>query len=131
MKFFFDNCLPPRVVAALRAMDPAHSFDHLKDKFPGSTPDVTWLSALADEGGWTIVTLDPMYKGPLEREALLRAKPVIFFLAKGWGHLALWEQASKLFHWWPKLLERASKARPGDSFHVPVKGGKLEQFTVK
>lgn len=80
MKFFVDNNLPPALAKALHALgEPSdHSVAHLKEKFAADISDSEWLAALAQEGGWSIVTHDKLNKG-LEREVLRRAGLIVFF----------------------------------------------------
>ena len=74
MKFFIDNNLPPALARALNELSAPDGFTVVaeRDKFPENTPDTDWISALADEGGWVVITRDKLSKG-LEREALRRA----------------------------------------------------------
>lgn len=130
MKFFVDNCLPPRVATALVALEDTVVVQHLKQRFPEGADDVEWMGQLAKEGQWVIISRDELYKDPVEKEALRQAGHVLFFLSKGWAHLPLWELASKLFHWWPRIVDEASRARPGNCFTVPPKGGKLPKFRL-
>jgi hypothetical protein len=132
VRFFIDNCLPHRVATALQALEAGgpNEVKHLRDLYKPDTPDVEWMEKLAADGRWTIVTRDQMYKVVKEKEAIHKAGNVIFFLSKGWAHLELWEQASKLFHWWPRLAEDAGRARRGDCFLVPPKGNKLDRLRV-
>lgn len=86
MKFFVDNNLPPALAKALHALsEPSdHSVVHLKGKFSANAPDSDRIDALAQEGGWSVITHDKLNKG-LEREALRRAGLIVFFLDKGWS----------------------------------------------
>lgn len=127
MRVFIDNCLAPRVAKALAQLEDRFEVEHLKQIFPSATDDVEWIRVLARDRDWIVVTADLMYRVRQEREAIQQAGHVVFFLSKGWANLPLWEQASKLFHWWPRLMDEALKAKRGDCFLVPVKGGKLSR----
>jgi len=92
--------------------------------------DNCWMTQLAKEGDWVIISRDELYKDPGEKEALRRAGQILFFLSKAWRHLPQWELASKLFHWWHRIVDEASRAHAGDCFIVPPKGDKLQKYRL-
>lgn len=79
MKYFLDNCLPPRLAVALKALDESHEVAHLRTKFLPNTKDPVWIEALSREGEWVIISSDAIFKGQLEKEALRRSKLTAFF----------------------------------------------------
>ncbi len=86
MKFFIDNCLPPRWAPALSALASPGEFEvvHLRTKSDRGTGDVDWIRPLSAEGGWTIVSGDVrITKSVHEREAWLNSGLTAFFLVKG------------------------------------------------
>lgn len=132
MKYFLDNCLPPRLAKALDALDDDSEVDHLRSKFPANTKDPVWIESLAKEGDWVIVTSDAIFRGQLEKEALRRSNLTAFFLAKGWGNIPFWEQVWKLVRWWPEITKQAAMVARGALFMVPVKfTAKFEQIKLK
>ncbi len=110
MKFLFDNNLPPslaRGIGELSKFDPAVELViPLKDKFPPNTPDTEWLSVLAAEGGWIVVSIDRFKKSKAEREMLRRQGLTVFVLDSQWSK-PYWTQAATLVQWWPKIIEVA------------------------
>ncbi len=71
MRFFLDNNLPPKLAKSLNALvEPDHQIVHLKDRFAANTTDETWMSALASESDWIIISGDiRISKNPHEVEA--------------------------------------------------------------
>ena len=128
MRFFIDNCLPPRLANALDALDDQHDVVALRRKFPPDAKDPDWLRELAKERDWVVVSGDPrIARGRHEREAWLQSGLTAFFLEPGWTNLAFWTQASKLIQWWPIIVRQAEAIRAGAGFFVPVRGTKLRQ----
>lgn len=123
MKFLFDNNLPPslaRGIAELSKFDPkVEAVVALRDKFAADTPDEAWLSALAEEGGWIIISKDRFKKSSAEQELIRRRGLTVFVLDPQWAK-PYWVQAAQLVHWWPKILE-VSKLTSKSAMRVPWK----------
>lgn len=133
MKFFLDNTLPPLLAKALQALveDESHTVIHLREKFLPDIEDGVWINALAQEGGWIIISGDPrITRNPHERAAWLESQLTAFFLKPGWTNLEFWVQASKLVALWPRIMGEASRARPGSGFLVPVRGQEFERIRL-
>ncbi len=129
MRFFFDNTTPPRLAEALRAIEgkEGHSILHLRERFPPDTEDAVWITTLAGESDWIIISGDiRISKNEFERKAWLESGLTAFFLAKGWTNLKLWDQAWRLVRWWPDIVTQAAMIRSGAGFIVPLKSNKLE-----
>ena len=94
MKFFFDNCISPRLARAIHELSkPEHEVLALRDRFDPGTADTVWIPTLGVEGGWTIVSGDLRIRTrPQERELLRAARLTTFFMAKGFMNLPDWEQ---------------------------------------
>lgn len=124
MRFFVDNNLAPKLARGLNEFVKGdYEVVHLRDRFPASTPDVEWMTKLAAEPGWVIISADVRIgRNPHEVEAWKRAGHVIFFLKAGWTNIGFWEQVVKLSKCFPEIIERARRAKPGDSFVVSVRG---------
>lgn len=122
MRFLFDEHIAPRLVRALSelAAGEPYAVQHLRDRFPHGTTDVTWLGDLAAEGGWAFVSEDRrIRRRPHELAALRESRLIGFFLAKGWNQEGLWGHAALLIGWWPAIVATAAQAKPGQMFEVP------------
>ncbi|HEX8077604.1 MAG TPA: hypothetical protein VF511_07300 [Chthoniobacterales bacterium] len=124
MRFFFDNNLPARLAKALHVLAaPEHEVIHLKEKFAPNTPDEVWMSGLATELDWVIISGDVRIgKNPHEVRAWRAAGHTIFFLKPSWMHYDFWTQAYKFVKCFPDIAAVAAKARSGDSFFVGGNG---------
>lgn len=127
MRFFFDNCISPAIVRSLAPLcEKEFAKDilvHLTQEFPAAADDVDWLSVLAEQGEWTIVSGDErISRSPKEQEAWLSAGLTTFFLAPGWTNQLLWDQATGLIKAWPTIREAGARARPGAGFKVTLRG---------
>ncbi len=130
VRFFLDNQLSPKIARALhQLLFPEHSAHHLKDHFPANSSDEFWMSELGKQSNWVIISGDSaISRNPHEVRAWKAAGHPVFFLKPAWLHLLRWESASKLFHMFPDIMQRVEKAKPGDSFSVPVRG-KIEKLS--
>ena len=122
MRFFFDNCVSPKLVEALRCLDKRHELVHLRERFDPSTPDPTWIAALGREGGWTIISGDPrISRGQAERAAWIESRLTAFFCGDAWGSRRLMVQASEMLRWWDDILELSKKAAQGTGYLLEFK----------
>lgn len=133
MRFFIDNNLPPALAKALHALSEKHDHEvyHLTDLFDRAALDHDWISSLARQKDWVLITQDRFSKNDLEKKVFRDSKLTAFFLKKGWSDFSYWEKAWLLVRWWPNIVELAGRVEPGATFYVPVKysgKGKLEQF---
>jgi len=83
------------------------------------------------KAGFFIITVDHAQKRnrgkhAAESQAYREHGAIAFWLPRsfvsGSGGKQKWEQASKLFKWWPKIVEAASKASPGQLFDLNERG---------
>ena len=127
MKCLLDNNLPPALAGALNVLsaNQLSSLEQviaLREKFQPDTPDVTWIQALGQEGGWFILSEDQFRKhGDLERKALRQSKLIVFCLSKQWSNERYWEKCAHLLRWWPHIVEQAEYLQGGAAFRVPWK----------
>ncbi|MGD9618213.1 MAG: hypothetical protein AB7H90_24010 [Alphaproteobacteria bacterium] len=87
MKVFLDANLSPYLAHALNALlEPeGDHVVHLTDRFARDTDDRDWITALAAEGEWVVISGDMrIFRNRLEREAWRRSRLVVFFLAPQW-----------------------------------------------
>ena len=112
MKFLIDNNLPPNLARALDCLSQNQGLGvskvvALRDLFPQATPDIEWLTALAQEGGWCVISGDAFKKSPAEKELIRRAGFVVFVLQKQWASHRYWEKSAQLVTWWPRIVGQA------------------------
>ncbi|MGB7161137.1 MAG: hypothetical protein WBD40_23960 [Tepidisphaeraceae bacterium] len=131
MKFFVDNCLPPRWGPALDALskEDGHEVLHLRQKFAANTTDIDWIGELAGEGNWVILSGDMrITKLPHEREAWRQAQLTAFFLHKSWSAFRMWDKTWRIVRWWPRIIEQSGLVRAGAGFVIPVNFGTAGAF---
>lgn len=123
MRFFLDNNLSPRLARALDCLegDDGCRVTHERERFPCNADDQDWMSVLAGEGDWVVVTCD-FYRQPHVRQAWRESGLPVFILMAGWLPLGFWNISWKLIKLWPDILSHARAARAGDRFDIPVKG---------
>lgn len=124
MKLFLDNNLAPRIARSLHALfDGEHQIVALCDMFRRSAPDVEWITALDQQGGWAALTRDLHIRTrPHERAALDRARIVFFFLAGAWESFSVEETAVRLIRLVPKMAAQTELAERG-RFELPINAG--------
>jgi predicted nuclease of predicted toxin-antitoxin system len=127
MRFFFDNNIAPKLARGFNQFVAGeHEVIHLRDRFAANTLDVDWMRALAGESGLVILSGDvAIGRNPHEIAAWKTAGHTIFFLKAGWTNIEFWQQVQKLAKCFSEIIDRAQRARPGDSFLVNV-NGKIE-----
>lgn len=128
MNFFFDNCISYRIARAIDALDERNTIVPLRDKFDPKIKDPDWIRQLAaDDQDWVIVSGDPaITRGRHEREAWLESGLTAFFWEPRWLKIKLWQQATLMLKWWPKLPDQASAVAPGAGFLIPVRGDRFK-----
>jgi len=128
LKFFFDNNLAAKIAKGLNGfVSPDHQVMHLKEQFAANTDDAVWMTQLAQQEDWVIITADVRIgKNPHEIEAWKHAGHTIFFLKPGWLKMKFWDQAHKFVKAFPEIIETAARARRGSAFLVTV-NGKIEE----
>lgn len=130
MRFLIDNNLPPPLAKALHELSLKEQVEvfHLRQKFPGSTPDIEWITRLSGEGDWAVVSKDRFRKGNAEKAALKRSGLTVFYLNKSWSSQKYWSVAQRLVHWWPSIIEQASGIEDGAAFEVPWNSASKGRF---
>lgn len=130
MRFFFDNNIALRIARAMHQLvHPTHEAAHLREKFDRATPDTEWITTLAEEGDWIIISGDlNISKRPQEKRVLRAARLTTFFLAQGFVNVPFWEQVKWVIHKWPLIVDQAQKIEPGACFVVPKTGARLKQL---
>jgi hypothetical protein len=123
VKLLFDHNLSHALPRSLTPLFPEHEFVALADKFAQDTSDVDWITALSDEGGWSVLTKDLRIQfRPHERLALDRAKIVFYFLDGAWRKYPVAETAARLIRLIPVMALQSSIAERG-RIDLPVNAG--------
>ena len=131
MNFFFDQNLPPVVARALNLLyEPSgHVIVHKNDKFPNRSilNDEVWISALAAEGAWVIVTRDRrMRRKRIHYTVLIQSRLTAFFLQPAWDRIKSLDLSHGLIERWPEILELSTECESGSHFRVPYPSGRIE-----
>ncbi len=130
MKFFFDNCISPNIVEALRHLEGrAHEIVALRERFDPKTDDPIWINALGQEGNWVIISGDPrISRGRAEKAAWLESRLTAFFCGDAWQNRRLMLQASELLGWWDDIVEFSKTAAAGAGFLMEFRTKKPVQI---
>lgn len=132
MRLLFDNNLSPKVARAIHQLivSDGDAAVPLRDKFDPSIEDVDWIAALAEEGGWSVVSGDHrITKNRVERAAWLQTDLVGFFLEPSLARLDPINQAARLIFWIPVLRRQLSLIQGPALFALPMKAtSKLRQL---
>lgn len=133
MKVYFDRTQSPRLarIASEVLAHLGHGCDWSRNRYPGRDPgDVQWMTDLAAEGGWVVVTGDErITRNPTERAVWCRSGLTTFFLLPAWMRAPFEEQAWRLIRWLPRLIELAGAERTGTGLAVLVRwhGARLKR----
>jgi hypothetical protein len=126
VRFFLDNNLPPVWAEALTALvrNDGHEVLHLRQKSLANVTDVEWLTRLASEGGWVIISGDVrITRNQHERQVWLRSGLVGFFMGKAWASHPFWEKSWRIVRWWPRVVQQAQLVKAPVGFEIPVNFG--------
>jgi hypothetical protein len=115
MKFLFDNNLSPTWPEALRALsrtlDHVDDVVHLRDKFSYDAQDDHWLSVLAAEGSWAVISKDAFNKTDNEKQLIRSSGLSVFMLAPAWGPARPWDSTVQIVRWWPHIVAIANRSK--------------------
>jgi hypothetical protein len=126
VKFFLDNNLPPKLARAIDELvrGDGHRVVHLRDKFPRTIDDLSWLEELVAEGDWVVVTRDALNKvgskGRPERQVFKEAGLTTFLFVKNWGQYRGWDLVWRFVRWWPEVMRTAEVIEAGKGYLVPI-----------
>jgi hypothetical protein len=124
LRLLCDNNLSPRIARCLQVLfEPRHQIVALRERFSHDTPDLDWISALSQEGGWAVLTKDLRLRTrPHERAALDQSRIVYFFLAGAWKNFDVEETVARLIRLVPKMAAITDLADRG-RFELPINAG--------
>jgi hypothetical protein len=128
VRFFFDNCVSPRIAEALQVLekDAGNVIEHLRVRFPGRTLDPDWIRTLGEERDWIICSTDlKIRRNPDNRRAWQEAKLRTFFFSQNCAESKIWPQVQETFRWWPeiKLLAKQTEGEPA-AYKLPWRQNK-------
>lgn len=131
MRFFFDACLSPHLVvsiAGLRRPGETYEVVGLRTRWPDSCSDLEWITALAREPGWIIISGDErIAKRSPERLAWMESRLTAFFLIDDFPSRRLNEQLAALAIWWPEIVRVAATAPAGTGYVLRKNAKRPEQ----
>jgi hypothetical protein len=108
-----------------------HQVTHLKEKFPADISDEDWITALAVEGGWIVLSADNhITKKPILRDLWRNAGLTGFFLKKGWN-IPPDQQAQKLIGIFLDIIDVAQTSPAGTTILIPVQAKAKRDFDIK
>jgi hypothetical protein len=123
LKLLLDHNLSPKLARALQALFDDHHVVPLRAEFRANAPDLEWITALHDEGGWAVLTRDLRLRTrPHERAAMDRAAIVFFFLGGAWKKMSVEETAARMIRLFPKMAAQTELAERG-RFELPINAG--------
>jgi hypothetical protein len=99
---------------------------------PKVASDVPWLERFKADGGNVVVSGDARMRGKLhEQRALLDAGFTVFFTARRWNQITVFEKTAMLIRWWPYILEKAASDKIGRFYEIPMKwnAAKMKEVT--
>jgi len=130
VRFFFDNCISPKIVEALKLLDDqGHTYEHLKWKFNrGDLKDDEWLPKLKAEGDWIIISMDLFNKTQEENQLMREAGRSVYIFAEGHVQLPHWEIVRRIVTWWPRILDHAKSAKKGECSLIPMTSNKFRDY---
>jgi len=116
MKAQIDENIAPALAKALDCLVEAngHNVIHVTDLHARGTPDTQLFIRAAEFGVDIHVTHDHHHRSQEEKEAISESQLLVFVLEKSWMPHSFFEKASRLVHWWPRIMQGSeSLQRPG------------------
>lgn len=121
MKAQVDENISPALARALDCLveDMGHRVVHVTTMHDRGEADTLILSKAADLGVDIHVTHDYHHKSQDERDAITEGNLLVFVLSKSWSPHTFFEKASRLVHWWPRLIDACATLRRPGIYIVP------------
>lgn len=132
MIFLADANISPKAARLLEVFDSRNEIRAHGDHFEEGTPDVDWLSKVAE---WNpkpaIICGDGNILRNKAEMVTLRDSGLMFvYLASGWTKLKWEEFAWKIIKAWPGITNEVRKALRATIFQVHVKSLKVERICL-
>jgi len=122
LKLALDENLPPALAHAIHALlVPSGGVAiSIPEQFGHGIADRDWMTALHEQGGWAVLTVDRKLRTrPHERLALEQSNLVVFILAAGWNQERYWPKVAGIIRWLPRMMEALDAYKPPALLAVP------------
>ena len=135
MRFFFDNCVAPRVAHTIHGFIAPDGDEavHLRDQFPPNVSDIDWLTTLGQSHlRWVFVTGDTkIARNPGQKAALLSSGLCGFVLASAFQKYPTHQAASLLLWKWPQIRQQADLVTGAALFQIQAsRNARLKQMNI-
>lgn len=126
MNFFLDNTFSPKLARALGTMAEAeeHVVVHLLEKYNEDPGDLVWIPDVGNwPEQWIVLSGDRKIRtNPQRRAALAASSRTAFFMPSGFPDLRGWEQAWRLFKWFPDIAKKGAHTKGQRLYEVRMNG---------
>jgi predicted nuclease of predicted toxin-antitoxin system len=129
VKFFFDNCVSPKLARAINELDSDAEIIHLKDKFPENTEDPVWLKYVG-ENDYFVITADKKIKKRVAEKEIYKDFKVGVFVIKITSGKGILDITIQLLKNWEAMKEIAQREKKPFMFKVPDRGKKIEKENI-
>jgi hypothetical protein len=122
LKLALDENLPPALAHAVNALLAPEGGQAISipERYGRSAADREWITALHDEGGWTVLTADRRIRSrPHERLALEQSGLIVFLVAHGLHQESYWIKVAAIIRWIPAMMIAVTDYRPPVLFIIP------------
>jgi hypothetical protein len=132
VKVFFDHNMSPAMARAFRELfRNQHEIAYLAEKFKPSTSDIDWITALSQEGQWTVVSGDRrITKNRAEYHTFRNSNLIGLFLTPGLNKAPVIKQMERILALWPKIELVPQTVQGGAMYELPMKGMLLRQLKI-
>lgn len=116
MKAQIDENISPALARALNCLvkEGGHAVIHVTELHDRGTPDLQLFMKASEHGVDIHVTHDHHHRSQEEKRAISDSQLLVFVLEKSWMPHPFFEKASRLVHWWPRILRGSEDlSRPG------------------
>lgn len=122
MKIRFDENISPRLVAAVRALEPDHLVEitHIRDQYQTGLPDPDWMFQFRDEGGTAMISGDHnILQTPVNLKAYTESGLISIWPPANWPQYKRFGQAALVIVWWPAIKARIERSVDGEQWRIP------------
>lgn len=127
MRFFFDNCLSPKIVEGLRAFGETE-VEHLTATFEKDEPDEAWLPYVGENNMILVTRDEKMRWRPAERYAFHKHSIGVFLL--GGKNIGGWDRIVQVVRNWTMMNELAESTQRPFAFRIRAKGTNFKRVEI-